>query len=113
MYAVVDIETTGGYAAAHGITEISIQVFDGNKVVEKFETLINPCQSIPRYIQAMTGITDDMVAGAPKFEEVAETIHHHLHDKVFVAHNVNFDYSFIKAHLEAAGYGFNSKRLCT
>jgi DNA polymerase-3 subunit epsilon len=113
MYAIVDIETTGGYAAAHGITEISIHIFDGNKVVEKFETLINPCQSIPYYIQAMTGITDEMVSRAPKFEEVAETIHHFLHEKIFVAHNVNFDYSFVKTHLGAAGYDINLKKLCT
>ena len=68
MYAIVDIETTGGYAAAHGIMEISIHVFDGSAVVKKFETLINPRQPIPRYIQAMTGITDEMVASAPLFE---------------------------------------------
>ena len=113
MYAIVDIETTGGYAAAHGITEISIHLFDGNKVVEKFETLVNPQQAIPRYIQAMTGITDDMVAGAPLFEDVAESVYNILNDKVFVAHNVNFDYSFIKAHLASVGYEYNAKRLCT
>lgn len=113
MYAIVDIETTGSYAAANGITEISVHVFDGNKVVERYETLINPRQSIPRFIQSMTGITDDMVAGAPDFEEVAEEIHRVLHDKTFVAHNVNFDYSFIKAHLKAAGYDLNTQKLCT
>lgn len=113
MYAIVDIETTGGYAAANGITEISIHVFDGEKVVEKFETLINPGQSIPRYIQAFTGINDDMVANAPKFEEVAENIYRLLNDKIFIAHNVNFDYSFVKAHLNECGFSLNSKRLCT
>lgn len=113
MYAIVDIETTGGYAAAHGITEISVHVFDGDKVTERFETLVNPHQPIPRYIQAMTGITDKMVADAPSFEEVAEKIHGLLQDKVFVAHNVNFDYSFIKAHLKASGFELNSKKLCT
>ena len=113
MYAIVDIETTGGYAAAHGITEISIHIFDGIKVVEKFETLVNPCQPIPRYIQAMTGITDEMVAAAPRFEQVAETVFHFLNDKVFVAHNVNFDYSFLKSHLHDHGYEYNAKRLCT
>lgn len=113
MYAIVDIETTGGYAAANGITEISIHIFDGDKVVEKFETLINPLQTIPRYIQAMTGITDEMVKDAPLFEEVAEKIFHLLQDKVFVAHNVNFDYSFIKAQLAASGFEFNIKKLCT
>ncbi len=113
MYAIVDIETTGSYAAANGITEISIQIFDGEKVIEKFETLINPRQQIPRYIQAMTGITDEMVATAPAFEEVAEKIYHHLHDKIFVAHNVNFDYSFIKSHLDNFGYDLNTRKLCT
>jgi len=113
MYAIVDIETTGGYAAANGITEISIYIFDGKKVVEKFETLINPGQPIPRYIQAFTGINDEMVAKAPKFEVVAEKIYSLLHDKIFIAHNVNFDYSFVKAHLNESGFDLNSKKLCT
>jgi DNA polymerase-3 subunit epsilon len=113
MYAIVDIETTGTYAAANGITEISIQIFDGRDVLEKFQTLINPGQPIPRYIQAFTGITNEMVAPAPKFNEVAEKIYRLLYDKIFVAHNVNFDYSFIKASLTASGFTFNSKKLCT
>ncbi|MBC7873931.1 MAG: GIY-YIG nuclease family protein [Ferruginibacter sp.] len=113
MYAIVDIETTGGYAAANGITEISIHVFDGNTVTEKFETLINPCQPIPRYISAMTGISDQLVANAPKFEEVAAQIYNLLHDKIFIAHNVNFDYSFVKSHLREAGFDLDVKKLCT
>ncbi len=113
MYAIVDIETTGGYAAANGITEISIHVFDGNKVVEIFETLVNPRQPIPYYIQAMTGITNDMVKEAPLFEKVAEKIYGLLQNKIFVAHNVNFDYSFVKSHLAAGNYILNSKKLCT
>jgi len=113
MYAIVDIETTGGYAAAHGITEISIQVFDGKKVVEKFESLINPGQPIPPYIAAMTGITDEMVEDAPPFEEVASTVYNLLTDKIFVAHNVNFDYSFVRYHLAAAGYDLQCSKLCT
>jgi DNA polymerase-3 subunit epsilon len=113
MYAIVDIETTGGYAAAHGITEIAIRVFDGNKVTGNFETLVNPNQPIPRYIQAMTGITDEMVAAAPQFGEVAETVYSLLQDKIFIAHNVNFDYSFVKNHLEEYGFLLNSKKLCT
>jgi DNA polymerase-3 subunit epsilon len=113
VYAIVDIETTGSYAAANGITEISIHVFDGEKVVEKFETLINPGQSIPRYIQAFTGISDEMVANAPKFEDVAENIYTILHDKIFIAHNVNFDYSFVKSHLNECGFDFNTRKLCT
>lgn len=113
MYAIVDIETTGTYAAANGITEISIHIFDGKKLVEKFETLINPRQPIPHYIQAMTGITDKMVEMAPVFETVAEKIYTLLEGKIFVAHNVNFDYSFVKSHLAEAGFILNSKKLCT
>lgn len=113
MYAIVDIETTGGYAAANSITEIAIHLFDGEKVTEKFETLINPGQPIPYYIQSMTGITDKMVADAPRFEEVAEKIHTILHDKIFIAHNVNFDYSFVKSHLKESGFDLNTKKLCT
>jgi DNA polymerase-3 subunit epsilon len=113
MYAIVDIETTGSYAAANGITEISIQVFDGNKVIEKFETLVNPLQPIPRYIQAMTGITDEMVSTAPVFEKIADKVYSILQDKVFVAHNVNFDYSFVKACLHETGYEYDGKKLCT
>jgi DNA polymerase-3 subunit epsilon len=113
MYAIVDIETTGSYAAANGITEIAIYVFDGEKVVDKFETLINPCQPIPGYIQAMTGISDEMVENAPVFEKVADKVHQLLQDKIFVAHNVNFDYSFIKSQLNYCGFDFNTKKLCT
>jgi DNA polymerase-3 subunit epsilon len=113
MYAIVDIETTGGYAAANGITEISIHVFDGTKVVDRFETLINPRLPIPRYIQAMTGITDEMVADAPLFEKVAAPIYALLHDKIFVAHNVNFDYSFVRSHLQQCGFDLDTKKLCT
>lgn len=113
MYAIVDIETTGGYAAANGITEISIHLFDGEKVTSKFETLINPGQPIPNYITAMTGISDKMVAKAPAFEDVAEKIYELLNDKIFIAHNVNFDYSFVKGHLRESGLDLNCKKLCT
>ncbi|HEX2609285.1 MAG TPA: exonuclease domain-containing protein [Flavisolibacter sp.] len=113
MYAIVDIETTGGYAAANGIIEIAIRIFDGEQVVEEYETLINPDQHIPKYIQAFTGITNEMVLDAPRFEEVAEKIFTLLQGNIFVAHNVNFDYSFVKNHLEYYGYSFNTKKLCT
>jgi DNA polymerase-3 subunit epsilon len=112
-YAIVDIETTGGYASANGIIEISIKIFDGERIVEEFETLVNPNQNIPRYIQAFTGINNDMVQDAPVFEEIAEKVYTYLQGNVFVAHNVNFDYSFIKSHLECYGYSFNAKKLCT
>ncbi len=113
MYAIVDIETTGGYASANGITEIAVYIHDGEKITQHFETLINPNQAIPRYIKALTGIDDAMVANAPQFDQVAEVLHELLNDKIFVAHNVNFDYSFVKHHLKAAGFELTAKKLCT
>ncbi|HWW42533.1 exonuclease domain-containing protein [Pedobacter sp.] len=113
QFAVVDIETTGGYASGNGITEISIQIHDGTSVTERFDTLINPEHSIPAYIESLTGISDEMVASAPKFEAVAERIYDLLHDKIFVAHNVNFDFSFVRHQLEVAGYNLQCKKLCT
>ncbi len=113
MFAIVDIETTGGYASANGITEIAIAIHDGCSMVDYFETLINPQLPIPPYIQSLTGITHAMVSQAPLFEEVAPKIFSLLADKIFVAHNVNFDFSFVKHHLSQHGYLLDCKKLCT
>src|SRR6185437_2393670 len=113
MYAIVDIETTGSYAANNGITELAIVLYDGNKIVDRFESLVNPQMPIPRYIQVLTGILPEMMESAPLFSEMADRVYTLLKDAVFVAHNVNFDYSFIKFHLESCGYSLNSKKLCT
>lgn len=112
-YAIVDIETTGGHASANGITEISVFVHDGQRVVKNFETLINPQQNIPRFITSLTGIDNDMVAGAPTFDEIADVLFEILNENIFIAHNVNFDYSFIKHQFKQSGYELNAKKLCT
>lgn len=113
IYAIVDIETTGSFAASNGITEIAIFVHDGEKIIDRFETLINPQKPIPHFIQTMTGITNEMVADAPAFEEVAKHIFELLNDKIFIAHNVNFDFSFLKRQLQQCGYELQVKKLCT
>jgi DNA polymerase-3 subunit epsilon len=113
VYAIVDIETTGGFASANGITEIAIVLHDGKAVEGTYQTLIHPGRPIPRYITALTGINDEMVADAPKFEAVADKIYRLLKDRIFVAHNVNFDYSFVRAGLEDCGYLLNIRKLCT
>ena len=112
-YAIVDIETTGGHAASNGITEVSIYLHDGEQIVGHYETLINPGQPIPYYITGLTGISNEMVRTAPPFSEVAERIYTLLQDNVFVAHNVNFDYSFIRHQLADCGYQLDTKKLCT
>jgi DNA polymerase-3 subunit epsilon len=113
MYAIVDIETTGSYAANNGITELAIVLHDGNKIVDRFESLVNPQMPIPHYVQVLTGIHPEMTEGAPLFAEIAGRVYSLLKDAVFIAHNVNFDYSFIKFHLEASGYPFQARKLCT
>lgn len=113
MFAIVDIETTGGYASANAITEIAIAIHDGNQMVEYFETLVNPQMPIPRYVQALTGISNAMISQAPLFSEVAPKIYDLLHDKIFVAHNVNFDYSLVKFQLAHEGFEIDCKKLCT
>jgi len=113
MYAIVDIETTGGYASANGITEIAIVLHDGKEIVHRFQTLINPGMPIPVYISALTGIDDTMVADAPSFEDVAGEVYNLLKDRIFVAHNVNFDFSFVRHQLQRAGYDLRCNKLCT
>jgi DNA polymerase-3 subunit epsilon len=113
MYAIVDIETTGTNATYNCITEVAIYVHDGDKIVDEWHSLINPKREIPPFIIQMTGITNEMVADAPEFADVAEEIYTMLHDKIFVAHNAGFDYGFIKSHLLENGYELKSKKLCT
>lgn len=113
MYAIVDIETTGGHATQNRITEISIYVHNGQEIINHFETLINPEMQIPPYIQAFTGISDEMVAHAPSFSEIALRVYELLKDQIFVAHNVNFDHTFIKHQLQECGYDLHVNKLCT
>ena len=113
MFAIVDIETTGGNAQYGGITEIAIILHDGKSIQGKYETLVNPQQNIPNYITALTGISNYMVADAPPFENIAENIYNLLNGRIFVAHNVNFDYSFIHQHLSQCGFQWQAKKLCT
>jgi len=113
MYAIVDIETTGGHAESNSITEIAVFIHDGGKVVQRFETLLKPARYIPPYISAYTGITNEMVENAPQFDDIAEELFSVLKGNIFVAHNVNFDYSFIRSHLKSSGIEYNSKKLCT
>lgn len=113
MYAVIDIETTGGKAHENRIIEIAVAVHDGEKTVDYFESLVNPQINIPRFISAFTGISNQMVEGAPLFEEIADKIEEMTRDCVFVAHNVNFDYSFVQQEFRTIGRKFDRKRICT
>jgi len=112
-YAIVDIETTGGNASGSRITEIAIIIHDGTNVIDRWETLVNPQKEIPLPIFAMTGISDEMVRDAPIFDAISEKVLEMLTDRIFVAHNVNFDYSFVRHELEKAGFKWTARKLCT
>ncbi|MBL4577844.1 MAG: GIY-YIG nuclease family protein [Flavobacteriales bacterium] len=113
MYAIVDVETTGLAADRSKITDIAIFIHDGEKVIDRYSTLINPECSIPRRISMLTGITDEMVANAPKFYEVAKDIFLKTENMIFVAHNVGFDYAMIRSEFKRLGGAFQRKKLCT
>lgn len=113
MYSIIDIETTGGNPYRDKITEIAIYVHDGHKVVNEFHSLINPERKIPYFISRMTGITDEMVARAPKFYEIAKSIVEITENTIFVAHNVSFDYNFVKTEFKNLGFFFQRETLCT
>lgn len=113
LYAVVDIETTGGSPRAEKITEIAVYLHDGEKITGEFSSLVNPERSIPPYITALTGITNEMVEDAPKFYEIAREIVEITEGSVLVAHNASFDYGFIKSEFKSLGFEFTRENLCT
>ena len=113
MYAIIDVETTGTAAKYGKLTEIAIILHDGTAVTETYSTLINPECNIPYNITRLTGITNEMVASAPKFYEVAKKIIELTAGKIFVAHNAMFDYSFVKEEFRRLGYDFKRKTICT
>jgi DNA polymerase-3 subunit epsilon len=113
MFAIIDIETTGGNAKSDKITDICIIIHDGLSVVEKFTSLINPERYISPYITKLTGINNDMVKDAPKFYEIAKKIIEITEGKIFVAHNVEFDYGFIRQEFKSLGYTYEREKLCT
>ncbi len=115
MFAIIDIETCGGkFEFRKGrITEICILKHDGLSVIERFTTLVNPECTISTYFTSLTGITNEMVADAPRFHEIAPKILEMTEDCIFVAHNVGFDYGFIKEEFNSLGYKYKRETLCT
>jgi DNA polymerase III subunit epsilon len=113
LFAIVDIETTGGIGNNNKITEVAIIIHNGKNEVGRYETLVNPQKPIDRFVQSMTGITNEMVATAPVFTDVAFQIFNLLENTIFVAHNVNFDYSFLKHELQQAGFEIDLPKICT
>ncbi len=111
--AIVDLETTGAHPAHDRVTEIAVIEVDGGEVAGEWSTLVNPGTAIPGAIQALTGITNDMVADAPSFRALAAELHARLAGRVLVAHNARFDYGFLKQEFERAGLAYRARTLCT
>ena len=113
MYAILDIETTGGQFNEEGITEIAIYKFDGHEVVDQFISLVNPEIPIQPFVVKLTGINNAMLSSAPKFFEVAKRIIEMTNDCVIVAHNASFDYRILRTEFRRLGYDFEARTLCT
>lgn len=112
-FAITDIETTGGGIKGNKITEICIIVVQNGKVIEEYDSLVNPNTEIPLYIETLTGINDQMLVDAPQFSEIAADIDRITKDCIFVAHNVNFDYHILRGEFNNLDLTFDRKRLCT
>ncbi len=114
-FAVVDVETTGGsWGQGHRVTEVAIVAVDEGRIGESFHTLVNPGRYIPPWVQGLTGITNAMVASAPHFDGIAHEVEARLRGRVFVAHNVSFDWGFISGELlRSSGAAPDPPRLCT
>lgn len=113
MYAIVDIETTGGKYNEEGVTEIAIYKFDGHEIVDQFISLVNPERSIQPFVVRLTGINNDMLRNAPKFYEVAKRIIEITSDCVLVAHNAKFDYRILKLEYRRLGFTYERQNICT
>jgi len=113
MYAIIDIETTGGSSRIEKITEIAVYLHDGNKITDEFNSLVNPERNIPYFITNLTGITNEMVEDAPRFYEIAKKIIELTEGRIFVAHNAHFDYSFIRQEFKSLGFNFKRNILDT
>ena len=112
-YAIIDVETTGSSPYNGKITEIAIFIYNGSVIIDSFCTLVNPECGIPWNITKLTGITNEMVESAPKFYEIAKRIVEITANTTFVAHNVSFDYSFVREEFKRLGYDYKRKTLCT
>lgn len=113
MYAILDLESTGGKFNEEGITEIAIYKFDGQKVVDQFSCLVNPERKIQPFVVGLTGINNDMLRHAPKFYEVAKRVVEITEDCVIVAHNAKFDYRLLRTEFRRLGFDYQRKTLCT
>lgn len=109
----VDIETNGGNGERGRITEIAVIRVEDGEVVDEYTSLVNPGSPIPHWITTLTGITNADLVDAPYFDDIADDLHRIMDGAIFVAHNVRFDYSFVKRQLEASGYAFRPKLFCT
>jgi len=113
VYAIIDIETTGGQFNAEGITEIAIYKFDGVELVDQFISLVNPEIPIQPFVVKLTGINNAMLRTAPKFYEVAKRIIEITQDCIIVAHNAAFDYRVLKMEFKRLGFDYMKQTLCT
>lgn len=112
-FAIIDIESSGGNPKRDRIIDIAVYLHDGQKIINSFTSLVNPETSISPFITKLTGISNDMVADAPRFYEIARQIVDITNDAIFVAHNVDFDYAYLRNEFKRLGFNYTRPKLCT
>ena len=111
--AIVDLETTGGNPLADRVIEVALIEFEGGEATGRWECLVNPGTEVPPLIEGLTGIRNDMLEGAPSFAAIASRLQERLAGRLFIAHNVRFDYGFLENEFARAGHAYAAQTLCT
>src|SRR5699024_12339335 len=113
MYAIIDLESTGGKYNEEGITEVAIYKFDGQEIIDQFSCLVNPERKIQPFVQKLTGINNAMLRHAPTFSKVAKRIIEITEGCFVVAHNAIFDYRLLRTEFSRIGYDYQRQTICT
>lgn len=112
-WAIVDIETSDAYLKQGRIIEFAVIIIKDFKIKKKYSTLVNPMTDISSFISNLTGITNQELEKAPTFDQVCLEIYELLENRLFIAHNVNFDYNFLKSEFKSVGYNLKEDRMCS
>lgn len=112
-YAIIDTEATSGSKAINRVIEIGVVLMDGCEIVDTYQTLVDPGIPVPPFVQNLTGISDGMLQGMPQFKDIAERVYDLVSGRIFVAHNVTFDYNLVRTELARCACKIELPRLCT
>lgn len=112
-FAVLDVETTHGDPLVGRVIEVAVLVHNGMETIATWHSLVDPGRAIPSFVRTLTGITSEMVQGAPTFPEIAPIIREMTYGRTVVAHNARFDMTVLSMEFGRCKRGFSRRTLCT